>query len=450
MRRGSAREADDSPGPPRYSPLNLPAGRGRDEDAGVTLALRGRILTPLGRGGLEYLPDGLVRADDDGRITEVSAYPKRGVPVLVRDMRPALLLPGFVDAHLHFPQTRIIGRASGPLLEWLDESVFPEEARFARPAYARAVADDFIDRMLGAGTTSASIFSSSHAGATHILFERLAARGMRASAGLTLMDQRCPRSVAVPRKEAMAAARKLAARWDGHDGGRLRFAVTPRFALSCSRGLLEDAGKLAAELALPIQTHLGETPGEGEATLAAHPYAQSYLDVYDRAGLVNERAILAHAIHLSKAEWTTVARRRAHLAHCPDSNFFLGSGRMRLAHALGKGIGVALGSDVAAGRSFSMRRAMASAYDNALCLDARVEPAELFRLATLGGASALGAGDRVGSLEPGKECDLVAVSVSPRAKTVDEVLAELVFDNDRVDVLEVYVRGRRLELAPAA
>lgn len=414
----------------------------------MTLSLRGRILTPLGDGGLAHLPDGLVVIGDDGRIVEVAAWSGERAAGPVRDLRGHVILPGFVDAHVHYPQTRIIGRASGPLLDWLRETVFPEEARFAGAAYAREVADEFIDRMLAAGTTSAAVFASSHAAATDVLFSRLAERGMRAVVGLTLMNRHCPRELAVARKEAIAAARQLAERWHGHDDGRLRFAVTPRFALSCSRGLLEDAGKLARELALPIQTHLAEHPAEGEQTLSAHDYADSYLDVYDRAGLVTERSIFAHSIHLSKAELRLLRERGAHVAHCPDSNFFLGSGRMPLALWREKKLSVALGTDVGAGRTFSLRRIMASAYDNALALAHPVAPAELFALATLGGARALGAADRIGSLEAGKDADLIAVKLSPRVSSLDDVLAELVFETDEPFVAESYVRGRRLELAP--
>jgi guanine deaminase len=421
----------------------------------VALAFRGRILTPSHDSSLRYFEDGALLVDGRGVIVYVGE--RRGArhageryrgPLL--DVRPGVILPGFVDAHLHYPQTRIIGHATGPLLDWLEQSVFPEEARLARRVYANEVAGEFIDRMLGAGTTTAGIFSSSNPTATDILFGQLAERGMRAVAGLTLMDVRSPKALSLSRDKAMRACRKLVRNWHGHDEGRLRFAITPRFALSCSRAMLRDAGRFAREHELVVQTHVGETIEEGKATLAAHRYASDYLDVYERAGLLGARTILAHAIHLSAREWGRVRDAGASIAHCPDSNFFLGSGRMKLGHAKRRGIPVGLGSDVAAGRSFSMRRAMASAYDNALCVKQPVEPSDLLRMATLGGAEALGCADRVGSLEVGKEADLVVVEppIDRRrwARDLSELLAELVFDSDDVSVAACYVRGRRLDV----
>jgi guanine deaminase len=414
----------------------------------ITLALRGQILTPRAAGGVVHHRDGLVLADHEGHIIYVGPHRggRRHYGGPVHDLRDYVLLPGFVDAHVHYPQTRIIGQATGPLLDWLATSVFPEEARYARGPYAHEVAEEMIDRMIGAGTTSAAIFSSSSARATEVLFEHLAERGMRAVAGPSLMDMRSPKALVVRRQPAMDACRRLVNRWHGHDG-RLEVAITPRFALSCSRAMLRDAGAFARDHGLVVQTHVGETKKEGELTLEAHRYADHYVDVYDKAGLLGPRTILAHAIHLKKAEWDCLAERGASVAHCPDSNFFLGSGRMRLTPARRRKITVALGSDVAAGRSFSMRRAMASAYDNAMCLKRPVPLGDLFSMATLGGALALGWEDRVGSLEEGKEADVAAFPMPGRPRSADDLLASLVFDNDDPRAGAVWVRGHRLELA---
>jgi guanine deaminase len=409
------------------------------------VALRGRLLTPT-RDGLFSEPDGLVLAGEGGDIVYAGKASKGRHRGPVRDVRPAAIVPGFVDTHLHFPQTRIIGRATGPLLAWLATSVFPEEAQVDRPAYARAVAGEMIDRMIAAGTTTAAIFSSSSPRATEVLFAALAERGLRALAGLVLMDAKSPKALKLGVSEAMRAAEKLIVRWHGHDG-RLSFAVTPRFALSCSRKMLEAAGSLAAAHDLPIQTHVGETPDEWKATKEVHGWAKHYVDVYEQTGLLTERTVLAHAIHLSKTEWQRIAARGASIAHCPDSNLFLGSGRMQAQKARRLHIAVGLGSDVAAGRSFSMRRAMSHAYDNALGLGAPLSPAELFRMATLEGAEALGLDAVTGSLEVGKNADLVVIDVPPAAKSLDEVLAHLVFETDDLRVRDAYVRGRRLELA---
>jgi guanine deaminase len=417
---------------------------------GGARAYRGRLLTPVDGpdpGRLRFLDDALVVVSG-GRFTRVAPFDRAAFVGPIRDLRPDVILPGFVDAHVHFPQTRVIGSAGAPLLEWLGRTVFPEEGRFRREDYARAVAAEFTAHLLAAGTTTSAVFSSSSERATSVLFEALDASGLRAIAGLTLMDQHCPDEVRVPREEAMAAAKQLAARWHGHDAGRLGFAVTPRFALSCSRGLMEDAARLAADRGLWIQTHIAENPAEGAAVLAEHPFADDYLGVYEAVGLVGPRTLLAHAIHFSPAEWDRVAARGARIAHCPDSNFFLGSGRMRLAEARARGVVVGLGSDVAAGRSFSMRRAIACAYDNALCLDHRIEPAELFALATLGGARALGLDAAIGSVEEGKEADFVALSLPDHAEDEASVLAQIAFA-DMGRVTRAFVRGREVFSAPA-
>lgn len=406
-------------------------------------AYRGRLLTteaPTDR--VCFLEDALLIVDD-GKIESVGPWSRDAFPGQVLDLRPAVIMPGMIDTHLHFPQTRVIGRAGAPLLEWLERTVFPEESRFVDAGYARAVAGEFIANMVSAGTTTACIFSSSSEGATHALFEALAASGLRAVAGLTLMDQACPDALRVPRAEAMAACARLADTWHGHDDGRLGFAITPRFAVSCSRGLMEDAARFAADRALIVQTHVAENVAEGALVLSEHPYASDYLGVYETLGLLGSRTLLAHAVHLSSSEWDRVAERGTAIAHCPDSNFFLGSGRMRLSEPRRRGVRVGLGSDVAAGRSFDIRRAMTYAYDTALCLGDRVTAEELFALATIGGARALGMEAVTGSLTPGKDADFIAVSLPDHATDEEGVLALLAFA-DAGRVTRAFVRGRQL------
>ncbi|MBM4357953.1 MAG: guanine deaminase [Deltaproteobacteria bacterium] len=422
----------------------MSGGKTKAEPGRAGLAIRGALLTPLAAGGTSFEPDGLVVIDQDGRIRHAGRASRVRHDGPLIDVRPDLVVPGFVDTHTHFPQTRIIGCATGPLLDWLEQSVFPEEARFRRRAYASEVADELVGRLCLAGTTTVATYSSSSPLATDVAFEAFANAGLRAVVGLTWMEERCPEALRIGTDEALAASRKLVRKWHEHDGGRLRFAVTPRFALSCSRRMLKAAGDLAREHDLIVQTHVAENEREGEATLAAHPYASSYLDVYDQAGLLGERTILAHAIHLDRRDWSRIADAGTAIAHCPDSNFFLGSGRMKLDPSRRRGIAVGLGSDVAAGRSFSIRRAMASAYDNALAAGSTVEPAELLRLATLGGARTLGCDRVTGSLEPGKDADLIVIPMRRAVKTLDAALAALIFDNDDVRVTASFVRGKQL------
>jgi guanine deaminase len=412
-------------------------------------AYRGRLLTPLDEGGVRWLDDALVIVER-GRIASVGPLEHESADVGPRDLhgpvldlRPAVLVPGFVDTHVHYPQARVIGRAAGPLLDWLEGIIFPEEARFRGLAYARAVAAELCASLAAAGTTTACIFGSSLEAATGELFAALAASGLRAFAGLTLMDQACPEDLRLPHGEALAACARLADRWHGHDDGRLRFAVSPRFALGCSRPLLEGAARFAADRGLLVQSHVSENLAEEAAVREAHPFARDYLGVYEATGLAGPRTLLAHAVHLDAAAWDRVAARGVAIAHCPDSNFFLGSGRMRLAEARARGVRIGLGSDVAAGRSFDLRRAMSSAHDTALCVGHRVEPAELLHLATLGGARALGLGAAIGSLEPGKEADFLAVRFPDHVEGEAATLATLAF-SDLGRVTQAFVRGRQI------
>jgi len=414
-----------------------------------TIAYRACLLTPLEADDrVRYLDDALLVVEG-GRITRVESFDAGSYTGPLIDLRPRLIVPGFVDTHVHFPQTRVIGSASGPLLDWLERTVFPEEARFRELSYAREVAREFVGHLLAAGTTTSSIYSSSSPVATHALFEALDAAGLRATAGLTLMDRACPPELALGAFEAMTASEQLIARWHGADQGRLTFAVTPRFALSCSRPLLEAAARLSHDRGLLMQTHIAEHPAEADAVLEVHDFAEDYLGVYEAVGLVHERSLFAHAIHFSPAAWDRLAALGAGVAHCPDSNFFLGSGRMKIHEARARGVRVGLGSDVAAGRSFDMRQAMAYAYDNALCIGERLGPDELFTMATLGGAQVLGMSDRTGSLEPGKDADFVVLRLPAHANDEARVLGLVAFSTQgRVE--QVFVRGQKLYTAPGA
>ncbi|WP_438018589.1 guanine deaminase [Sorangium sp. So ce315] len=409
-------------------------------------AYRGRLLTPLAAPGsgpaVRYLDDALLVVDERGRIAQVEPFAPRAFRGPLLDLRPAVLMPGFIDAHVHFPQTRVIGSASGPLLDWLERSVFPEEVRFRDDGYAALVAGEFTSRLLASGTTTCVVFSSSCPGATDQLFRALLRAGLRGIAGLTLMDRNCPETLCVPHDEAIPAARDLVQRWHGEGDGLLEFAITPRFAPSCSRPLMEAAARLARDHGLLVQTHIAETPAEAEATRREHPWARDYLDVYDRVGLLTGRTLLAHGIHLSSREWDRIAEVGSSVVHCPDSNFFLGSGRMRLADARARAVPVALGSDVGAGRSFDMRRSMSSAFDNALCHGERLTAADLFFTATQGTADAVGLGRVIGSLDPGKEADFIAVRFPEHVLGESELLSHLVFASETASVQRSFVRGK--------
>ena len=355
------------------------------------------------------------------------------------DVRDGVLTPGFVDGHVHYPQTRIVGSASGPLLAWLARSTFPEETRFADVDHAAHIADVFATCLAAAGTTLALVYGSVHLSATHALFRALDERGLRGIAGPVLMDADSPAELTVPADRALGNLEELIDTWHGRDG-RLEVAVIPRFALSCTADLLKRAGDLARTRGLFVSTHLSENPDE--VRIATERFdAPDYLMVYEDAGLVHARSVFAHCIHLSQGEWDRFATAGAVCAHCPDSNYFLGSGRMPVGDVIARGIPLTLGTDIAAGRSFRVPRIASSAYDNALAVGHAVSPERLFWWATAGGAAALGHPE-LGRIAPGHDADLVLHDLPEWVDSADGALAWLLFDHDAPRPRTTWVRGR--------
>jgi guanine deaminase len=409
--------------------------------------LRARVLTPdpdaeapaildgAGPEALRWLDDALVVIDPDGRIREVGPPDGRAVDA---DLRPGVLLPGFVDGHIHLPQTRIVGSASGPLLRWLARSTFPEERRFADADHARTVAHHFAALLAASGTTFALVYGSRHAEAADAGLQALADRGLRGRVGPVWMDVDCPPELAIPPERSEEDVRWLVERWQGHDD-RLEVAVLPRFAPTSSAEGLARAGALSRELGLWASTHLAENPDE--CAHVRERFGRDYLRVYEDAGLVHDRSVLAHCIHLDPDDWDRFAAARAVVAHCPDSNAFLGSGHMPTGAVLSRGIPLCIGTDVAAGRSFRIPRILSSAYDNALAAGHPVAPATLLRWGTLDGARALGL-TGVGAIHPGFEADLVLLDLPEWVEDAEGVLAWSLFWADAPLPRRTWVRGR--------
>ncbi|HEY3522256.1 MAG TPA: amidohydrolase family protein [Candidatus Limnocylindrales bacterium] len=387
---------------------------------GPPFALRGRIISPLADGGTLDLADGVVDVDERGRIVDVRRWEEVSGDASRRtvDVRPGVVLPGLVDLHAHLPQIGNAGRGFGlDLLTWLERDIFPLERGFDRAA-AEAVAPAAFAAFAAAGTTTAVLYGAVYAASIDASFEAAAAHGIRAVIGKVMMDRlRYDDRLADADvlDTSLRESAELCGRWHGADEGRLRYAFTPRFAVSCSPEILRESASLARSAGAYWQTHLSEDRGELAEVARLFPDALDYLDVYDRAGGLGERTILAHAIHLSDREIDRLAATATRVAHCPASNLFLASGVMPLARYLEAGLVVGLGSDVAAGPDLSIFGAMrVGAYtQNALRVagDPRpiLGPLEWLRLATLEGARALSLGDAVGSIEPAKEADLLVV-----------------------------------------
>lgn len=397
------------------------------------LVLRARVLSPAGPERVDWIEDAVVTVFG-GRITGVAPYRGQAVD---EDLRPGVLLPGFVDTHVHFPQTRIVGRASGPLLDWLKTSTFPEETRFAEATHAEAVAERFCRNLAAAGTTLALVYGPVFPDAVHTLFAGAERRGMQLVAGPVWMDEDCPEALRIGADRMVPAVEALIDTWNGRSGCQV--AIIPRFALSCSRTLMKAAGRLAGDHDLVASTHLSES--REECRIAVERFGTGdYLEVYEQAGLLRPGAVFAHCIHLSPSEWDRMAAAGAVVAHCPDSNDFLGSGGMPVREVLSRGIRLGIGTDIAAGRSFRVPRILSAAYDNALRHGVSVTPAELLWWGTRGGAEALGRDS--GAIEAGRPADLVWFEPPPWAETADDVLAALLFDHDAPMMRKTWVAGR--------
>ncbi|MFA5962503.1 MAG: guanine deaminase [Sphingomonas sp.] len=353
-----------------------------------------------------YHADGLL-VIEDGIVIAFGAHDDLAprYPGLEVERLDGLVVPGFVDTHIHYPQTDRIAAHGAQLLDWLERHIFAEEARFADRAHADVVAAFFLDELLRNGTTSALVFATVHATSVDALFDAALARDMRIVSGKVLMDQG-PATLRDSVAEGRADSEALIARWRGR--GRLGYAITPRFALTSSDAQLADAGALlAAHPDALLHTHLAENPGECAAVAARFPDAADYLDVYDRFGLVGDRSVFAHCIHMSDRALGRMGAAGSAIAFCPTSNLFLGSGLFDLAAADRHGVSTGLGSDVGAGTSFSMLATMAEAYKVCQLRGASLDPFRALHLATAGGARILGLADRIGGLQPGQEADFI-------------------------------------------
>lgn len=426
--------------------------------------LRARLLTPLASGGLRYEPDTRIEVDDRGRLARIAPWNEDAGGGSVIDLRPWLVMPGLVDLHAHLPQLPNAGVGAGlDLLTWLERYIFPLERDFDVQT-AELIAPAAFRAFARAGTTTVVAYGALWAESLDACFRAAEAHGIRAVIGKVMMDRLSYDTDRDPTQVldlSLRQSAELCATWHGRDDGRLQYAFTPRFAVSCSAEMLRRSATAASEAGAYWQTHLSEDRGEIAEVGRLFPDALDYTDVYDRAGGLGPRAILAHAIHLSDREVARLAERRAVIVHCPSSNLFLASGAMPLARYLAAGMRVALGSDVAAGPDaplFSVMRAGAytqNALRAAGLTDAPpLTPADWLRLGTLGGAEALGLGDRIGSLEVGKEADLIAVdpSVTLPLEGVgaqvdgrsDEMLSRLIFRAHPAMVRGAWVRGRLL------
>jgi guanine deaminase len=424
-------------------------------------------VTPLDGGGSRHEADGLLVVDDAGRLTYAGAATERPEEAAgALDLRPWVVMPGMVDLHAHLPQIPNAGLGAGlDLLTWLAWYIFPLERGFDE-AEATRLAPLAWRAFAAAGTTTALVYGAVYEASLDATFRAAEAHGIRAIVGKVMMDRITYDSTIDPTTildRSLRESADLIARWHGRDDGRLRYAVTPRFAVSCSADMLRESASLAASTGAYWQTHVSEDRGEVAEVAKLFPEALDYVDVYDRAGGLGERTVLAHAVYLSDRELGRLVETGTRVAHCPASNLFLASGIMPLGRYVEAGLRLGLGSDVAGGPDVSIFTAMrvGSYSKNALEVAGqgsgpRMTPMDWLRMGSLGGAEALGLGTVTGSLEAGKEADIIAIDPSFLAPVPDitdddpdDLASRLIFRAHPDMVRGAWVRGRRLE-GPAA
>jgi guanine deaminase len=409
----------------------------------------------------EYFDDGVLVVED-GKIARLGpageVLPSLTDDTVIENLPGKLLLPGFIDCHVHYAQLDIIAAYGEQLLDWLHRYAYPAEARFADPEHAAEAAEVFLDELLRNGITTALVFATVHPGSVDAIFEAAERRNMRLIAGKVLMDRHCPEGLRDTPESAYADSKALIEKWHGKD--RLGYAITPRFALTSSEAQLEAAGRLAAEHPdVWVHTHLAENREEVDEIAKEFPDSRSYLDVYDRFGLVRDRSMFAHCLHLDDTDRSVMAGKHAAGAFCPTSNLFLGSGLFNLRAMTDAGVDVGLATDVGGGTSLSMLRTMSSAY-KVLHLQGQALPAnQAIYLATLGAARALGLEEVIGNLSPGKEADFIAVDLAATriterrtraADSIDEALFSLIFLGDDRNIAGTYILGEVAEIAPVS
>ncbi len=388
-----------------------------------------------------------------GRIAAVgsAAALRSAYPQARHDARgEQVILPGFVDAHAHYPQTAMIASWGKRLIDWLNTYTFPEEMRFDDPAYCARIAARYFDLTRAHGTTTICSFCTIHPASVDAFFTEAQARGQRVVAGKTCMDRNAPDGLRDTAQSGYDDSKALLQRWHGVD--RLSYAITPRFSPTSTPEQMDAMGALWAEHPdCLMQTHLSEQTDEIEWVRSLYPEARDYLDTYEAHGLLGVNGLYGHAIHLEPRERDRLREVAAALVHCPTSNTFIGSGLFDMAGLMAQGQRVGLATDTGGGSSFSMLRTMAAAYEVAQLRGTALHPAHLLWLATAGSAQALGMGDQIGRIAPGLEADLVALDLSSTpaiAQRVDEasdlweaVFPTIMMGDDRA-IAQVWINGR--------
>lgn len=397
-----------------------------------------------------YIEDGAILIEG-GRILAVNDHSRLTEPGLPEtNHHPHLIMPGFIDPHIHFPQVQVIASWGAQLLDWLNTYTFPEEARFKDPHHATRMAGLFLDQLIANGTTTAAAFCSSHPASVEALFTAAGARNMALIAGKVVMDRNAPDPVLDTPQTGYDDSKALLEKWHGR--GRLRYAITPRFAITSTPAQLEATGALARDFPdCHIQTHLSENLDEIDYTLSLYPKARDYLDIYESYGLLSDRLLLGHCIHLRDREITRMAETGSRAVFCPTSNLFLGSGLFDAAGLRKAGIVSGIATDIGGGTSYSMLQTLNEGYKVLQLRGQKLHPLTAFHWATRGNAVVLGMQDRIGTLASESDADLVVLDARAtdamalrmeRVTTLAEELFVLQIMGDDRAIAQTYIAGR--------
>ncbi|NWA59992.1 guanine deaminase [Pantoea sp. B9002] len=399
-----------------------------------------------------YLEDGLLTLRD-GKVVSLESWQiaeGRVDPTRVTDLRGKLIVPGFIDTHIHYPQTEMIGAFGEQLLEWLNQYTFPVESQYHCPDHSAKMSAFFLHQLLSNGTTTALVFGTVHKQSVDSLFSAAQQLDMRLIAGKVMMDRNAPEYLTETPEESYQHTRELIERW--HQRGRLSYALTPRFAPTSSPELLDKVRQLREEFPdVWMHTHLSENQQEIAWVKALFPEHAGYLDVYHHHQLTGKRSVFAHCLHLEDQEWQCLHDTDSSIAFCPTSNLFLGSGLFNIKRCWQQGVRMGIGTDVGAGTTFNLLQTLGEAYKVGQLQQYKLSACEAFYHATLGGAHALDLDDVIGNFNPGKEADFVVLdaAVSPlqklrnaNSKDIWERLFVMMTLGDDRNIAQTWVSGK--------
>ncbi len=422
---------------------------------------RGRVLHFLDEQTPQYFADGLLITDTDAGTVigcgDAAAMLAQYPDLRVTQYDNALIMPGFIDTHIHYPQVDVIASYGEQLLDWLNNYTFPTEVNFANTDVANNAAEFFLQELLKNGTTTALVFGTVHKSAVDAFFEISQRLNTRMICGKVMMNRHAPEALCDTVESSVADTQELIDRW--HNNGRQLYAITPRFAITSTPEQLAAAGQLLADNpGVYMQTHLAENLDEIAFVKELFPERKSYLDVYDHYGLLGERSVFAHCVHLDAEDYQRMSETGSKISFCPTSNLFLGSGLFQLDDQPFP-VDVSVATDVGGGTSFSMLQTMNEAYKICQLKGSKLAPQRAFYMMTLGNAKALSVDDKIGNFESGKEADFVVLDLAGTdlmkrrqsiCKTLDETLFSLMILGDDRAVRETFVAGRSVWTKPEA